>query len=58
MLFRPFRDRVLVRRIEAAEKTAGGVIIPKTTMENPRRANLSRPAQGCAPKTVRSRHST
>ncbi|MGB3389986.1 MAG: co-chaperone GroES, partial [Pseudaminobacter sp.] len=28
MTFRPLHDRVLVRRIEADEKTAGGIIIP------------------------------
>ena len=33
MAFRPLHDRVLVRRIEAAEKTAGGIIIPETAKE-------------------------
>ncbi|ASY73232.1 Heat shock protein 60 family co-chaperone GroES (plasmid) [Sinorhizobium fredii CCBAU 83666] len=28
MTFRPLHDRILVRRIEAEEKTAGGIIIP------------------------------
>jgi chaperonin GroES len=35
MKFRPLHDRVLVRRIEAAEKTAGGIIIPDTAQEKP-----------------------
>lgn len=35
MHFRPLHDRVLVRRIEADEKTAGGIIIPYTAKENP-----------------------
>ena len=35
MSFRPLHDRVLVRRIEAQEKTAGGIIIPDTAQEKP-----------------------
>ena len=35
MKFRPLHDRVLVRRIEAEEKTAGGIIIPDTAKEKP-----------------------
>jgi chaperonin GroES len=35
MSFRPLHDRVLVRRIEAQEKTAGGIIIPDTAKEKP-----------------------
>lgn len=35
MNFRPLHDRVLVRRIEAEEKTAGGIIIPDTAKEKP-----------------------
>ena len=35
MHFRPLHDRVLVRRIEAKEKTAGGIIIPDTAKEKP-----------------------
>jgi chaperonin GroES len=35
MTFKPLHDRVLVRRIEAAEKTAGGIIIPETAQEKP-----------------------
>jgi chaperonin GroES len=38
MAFRPLHDRLLVRRIEADEKTAGGIIIPDTAKESPRRA--------------------
>ena len=30
MRFRPLHDRVLVRRVEQDEKTAGGIIIPDT----------------------------
>ena len=35
MKFRPLHDRVVVRRIEAEEKTAGGIIIPDTAKEKP-----------------------
>ena len=35
MAFRPLHDRVLVRRIEADEKTAGGIIIPDSAQEKP-----------------------
>lgn len=35
MKFRPLHDRVVVRRIEMDEKTAGGVIIPDTAKEKP-----------------------
>src|SRR5215510_1507909 len=35
MKFRPLHDRVVVKRIEAEEKSAGGVIIPDTAKEKP-----------------------
>ena len=35
MKFRPLHDRVLVKRIEGDEKTAGGIIIPDTAKEKP-----------------------
>ncbi|WP_404400502.1 co-chaperone GroES [Pelagibacterium halotolerans] len=35
MGFRPLHDRLLVRRVEADEKTAGGIIIPDTAKEKP-----------------------
>jgi chaperonin GroES len=35
MAFRPLHDRILVRRVEAEEKTAGGIIIPDTAKEKP-----------------------
>jgi chaperonin GroES len=40
MTFRPLHDRVLVRRIEAAEKTAGGIIIPDTAQEKPQEGQI------------------
>ncbi|MDX9860591.1 MAG: co-chaperone GroES [Rhodospirillales bacterium] len=35
MKFRPLHDRVLLRRVEQNEKTAGGIIIPDTAKEKP-----------------------
>jgi chaperonin GroES len=35
MKFRPLHDRILVRRIQEEEKTAGGIIIPDTAKEKP-----------------------
>lgn len=38
--FRPLHDRVLVRRVEAEEKTPGGIIIPDTAKEKPVEAEV------------------
>ena len=35
MKFRPLHDRVVIRRVDAEEKTAGGIIIPDTAQEKP-----------------------
>jgi len=35
MGFRPLHDRVVIRRVEAEEKTSGGIIIPDTAKEKP-----------------------
>ena len=40
MTFRPLHDRVLVRRIEAQAKTAGGIIIPDTAQEKPQEGEV------------------
>ena len=40
MKFRPLHDRVLVRRIEGIEKTAGGIIIPDTAKEKPQEGEV------------------
>jgi len=40
MGFRPLHDRVLVRRIEADAKTAGGIIIPDTAKEKPQEGEI------------------
>ena len=40
MQFRPLHDRVVVRRIDAEEKTAGGIIIPDTAKEKPSQGEI------------------
>ncbi len=40
MLFTPLHDRVLVRRIEGDEKTAGGLFIPETAKEKPQNGTV------------------
>jgi len=40
MGFRPLHDRVLVRRVEAEAKTAGGIIIPDTAQEKPQEGEI------------------
>lgn len=46
MAFRPLHDRVLVRRIDAAEKTAGGIIIPDTAKEKPQEGEIVAASSG------------
>jgi len=38
--FRPLHDRVVVRRLEAEEKTKGGIIIPDTVKEKPQEGEV------------------
>ena len=40
MKFRPLHDRVVVRRLDAEEKTAGGIIIPDTAKEKPQQGEV------------------
>src|ERR671910_1863136 len=40
MKFRPLHDRVVVRRIDAEEKTKGGIIIPDTAKEKPQEGEI------------------
>ncbi|MEN3971972.1 co-chaperone GroES [Sphingomicrobium sp. XHP0235] len=40
MAFKPLHDRVLVRRVEADEKTAGGIIIPDSAKEKPQEGEV------------------
>ena len=46
MAFRPLHDRVLVRRIEAEEKTAGGIIIPDSAKEKPSEGEIVSVGEG------------
>ena len=41
MKFRPLHDRVVIERIEAEAKTAGGIIIPDTAQEKPQQGRVS-----------------
>ena len=40
MKFRPLHNRVVIKRIEAEEKTTGGIIIPDTAKENPQQGEV------------------
>jgi chaperonin GroES len=40
MTFRPLHDRVLVRRVEAEEKSTGGIIIPETAKDKPQEGEV------------------
>jgi chaperonin GroES len=40
MTFRPLHDRVVVRRIDAEAKTAGGIIVPDTAQEKPQQGKV------------------
>jgi len=40
MKFRPLHDRVVVKRVEAEERTAGGIIIPDTAKEKPQEGEV------------------
>jgi len=46
MGFRPLHDRVLVRRVEADEKTSGGIIIPDTAKEKPQEGEVVAVGEG------------
>jgi len=46
MKFRPLHDRVLVRRVEAEEKTAGGIIIPDSAKEKPQQGEVIAAGEG------------
>ncbi|PVE20907.1 co-chaperone GroES [Microvirga sp. KLBC 81] len=51
MKFRPLHDRVVVRRIEAEEKTAGGIIIPDTAKEKPQEGEVVAVGPGARDET-------
>jgi co-chaperonin GroES (HSP10) len=60
MKFRPLHDRVVVKRIDAEEKSAGGIIIPDTAKEKPSQGEVTavgpggRDEAGKLPSTLRS----
>lgn len=43
---RPLGEKVLVRRLEAEEKTAGGIVLPDTAKEKPRRGTVEAVGEG------------
>ena len=51
MKFRPLHDRVLVRRVEAEEKTAGGIIIPDSAKEKPAEGEIVAVGPGARDET-------
>ncbi|MBV6631770.1 MAG: co-chaperone GroES [Alphaproteobacteria bacterium] len=51
MSFRPLHDRVLVRRIESDEKTAGGIIIPDNAKEKPQEGEVVAAGNGARDET-------
>ena len=51
MHFRPLHDRVVVRRIEAEEKTSGGIIIPDTAKEKPQEGEIVAVGPGARDET-------
>ena len=46
MKFRPLADRIVVRRIDAEEKTSGGIIIPDTAKEKPQEGEVVAVGEG------------
>ncbi|HET6184586.1 MAG TPA: co-chaperone GroES [Acetobacteraceae bacterium] len=51
MKFRPLHDRVVVRRLDAEEKTAGGIIIPDTAKEKPMEGEILAVGPGARDET-------
>jgi chaperonin GroES len=51
MKFRPLHDRVLVRRVEAEEKTKGGILIPDTAKEKPQEGEVIAVGPGARDET-------
>ena len=51
MKFRPLHDRVVVRRIDAEEKTKGGIIIPDTAKEKPQEGEVIAVGPGARDET-------
>src|SRR5689334_1854313 len=51
MKFRPLHDRVVVKRIDAEEKTKGGIIIPDTAKEKPQEGQVVAVGAGARDET-------
>jgi chaperonin GroES len=51
MKFRPLQDRVLLRRVDQEEKTAGGIIIPDTAKEKPMQGEVIAVGPGARDET-------
>ncbi len=51
MKFRPLHDRVVVRRVDSEEKTAGGIIIPDTAQEKPMEGEIVAVGNGARDET-------
>ena len=51
MQFRPLHDRVVVRRVDAEDKTAGGIIIPDTAKEKPQQGEVVTVGPGARDET-------
>ena len=58
MKFRPLHDRVVIERIEAEAKTAGGIIIPDTAQEKPQQGKVPPLAPAAATRAASSSRST
>ena len=54
MKFRPLHDRVVVERIDPEAKSAGGIIVPDTAQEKPRRARSLRSVRAAATRPASS----
>ncbi len=50
MAFRPLHDQVLVKRVEADDKTAGGIIIPDSVKEKPQEGKVVNVGSGVRTK--------
>ncbi len=59
MKIRPLADKVLVQRLEAEAKTAGGIVLPDTAKEKPQRGKIVSVGKGrwpyCSPESYRKR---
>ena len=51
MKFRPLHDRVVVKRVDAEEKTKGGIIIPDTAKEKPQEGEVIAAGPGARDET-------